>query len=161
PALYEQGATAIVVPDQRWLRCDIKSINLLPNALAKEHARRAGALEALFDREGTGITEGASSNVFIVQDGALVTAPAGPFILRGVTRDLIIELAREAGLPVVERFFSRAELLAADEVFLTGTMTEVMPVVRVDGQVIGGGVPGPVTRRMHALLKSITPKAEV
>jgi len=160
PALYEHGATAIVVPDQRWLRCDIKSINLLPNALAKERARRAGAHEALFDREGTGITEGASSNVFIVRDGTLMTAPPGPFILRGVTRDLVIELARDAGLPVLERFFSRDELLAADEVFLTGTMTEVMPVVRVDGQAIGRGVPGPVSRRVHELLKAITPKAE-
>src|SRR5690606_38736320 len=119
PRLYEEGAAAVVLPDQRWLRCDIKSINLLPNALAKEEARRQGALEAVLERAGVGVTEGASSNLFIVQEGTLVTAPPGPYILRGVTRDLVIEQARAAGVPVEERFFSRAELLAADEAFLT------------------------------------------
>lgn len=161
PALYERGAAAITVPDERWLRCDIKSIGLLPNALAKEKARRAGALEALFERQGQGMTEGGSSNLFMVKDGTVLTAPAGPFILRGVTRDLVIEQARAAGVPVVERFFSREELLGADEAFLTSTMMEVMPLSRVDGHVIGRGVPGPLTRRLHQLLQSITPRARV
>lgn len=148
-ALYEQGAAAIVLPDERWLRCDIKSVNLLPNALAKERARRAGALEALLWREGVGITEGSSSNVFAVRDGTLVTAPAGRYILRGITRDIVLELAREAGIPVQERFLSKEELLAADEVLVTSTTLEVMPIARIDGGAVGEGRPGPVARRLR------------
>lgn len=154
-ALYRDGAEAVVVADQRWLRCDIKSINLLANSLAKEHARRAGALEAVFEREGVGITEGASSNVFVVQKGRLVTPPAGPFLLRGVTRQLVLELAAQAGVPVVERFFSRGELYGADEAFLTSTMMEIMPLVRVDGRTIGAGRPGELTGRLHEALREM------
>lgn len=146
---YERGAAAIVVPDERWLRCDIKSVNLLPNALAKERARRAGVLEAILHREGVGITEGSSTNVFAVCRGKLVTAPAGRYILRGVTRDIVLELARAAGIAVEERFLSREELLAADEVFITSTTLEVMPIARIDGQPVGEGRPGPVARRLR------------
>lgn len=158
-ALYSQGASAIVVPDERWLRCDIKSTNLLPNVLAKEKARRAGVLEALLEREGKGITEGSSSNVFIVKHGRIITAPAGPYVLPGVTRDLVLQLALGAGVSVEERFFSREELLAADEAFLTSTMMEVMPLVRVDGCTIGGGEPGTLTRQLHEGLRALVPAA--
>lgn len=151
--LYERGAQAIVLADERWLRCDIKSVNLLPNAVAKERARRAGVLEALLLREGVGMTEGSSSNLFIVQDGRIVTAPAGRYILRGITRDIVLELAENADIPVEERFFSKEELLAAEEAFITSTTMEVMPVVRVDGQVIGGGTPGLIARRLAQAYK--------
>lgn len=152
-ALYETGADAVVVPDERWLRCDIKSINLLPNALAKERARRAGALEALLLREGVGMTEGSSSNLFIVRDGRLETAPASRWILRGITRDIVLELAAQAHIPAAERFFSKEELLSADEAFVTSTTMEVMPLARVDGQAIGAGRPGPVTKTLMAAFR--------
>lgn len=153
PEWYENGASGIVVPDERWLRCDIKSINLLPNALAKERARRAGAAEALLLREGVGMTEGSSSNLFIVRDGQLQTAPAGRWILRGITRDIVLELAHAAGIPVHEQFFSKDTLLQADEAFVTSTTMEVMPLTRVDHQLIGDGRPGPVTRRLARAYK--------
>jgi len=154
PELYEGGATVIVVPDERWLRCDIKTINLLPNALAKEKARRAGALEALLYREGVGVTEGSSSNLFIVRHGRIETAPASRWILRGVTRDVVLELAQQADIPVAERFFSPEDVLRADEVFITSTTMEVMPVTRVDGHTIGAGRPGPVTTALMAAFKA-------
>ena len=152
-ALYETGADAVVVPDERWLRCDIKSISLLPNALAKEKARRAGALEALLLREGVGMTEGSSSNLFIVRDGRLESAPASRWILRGITRDIVLELAAQAHIPAAERFFSKEELLSADEAFVTSTTMEVMPLARVDGQAIGAGRPGPVTKTLMAAFR--------
>lgn len=150
---FLQGAAAVVLPDERWLRCDIKSVNLLANALAKECAKRAGALEAVLHREGVGITEGSSSNVFAVAGGKLVTAPASRYILRGVTRDIVLELAREAKIAVEERFLSKEELLAADEVFITSTTLEVMPVTRIDGSPVGDGRPGPVARRLAQAYK--------
>lgn len=154
PEWYEHGAPAIVVPDERWLRCDIKSTNLLPNAVAKEKARRAGAAEALLLRDGVGMTEGSSSNLFIVRDGQLETAPAGRYILRGITRDIVLELARAEGIPVSERFFSKETLLEADEAFVTSTTMEVMPVTRVDGEIIGDGRPGAITRRLAEAYKA-------
>lgn len=148
PSAYEQGLKAIVVPDERWLRCDIKSVSLLPNALAKEKARRAGAVEALLEREGIGMTEGSSSNLFIVKDGRLVTAPHGRYILRGITRDIVLDLARSEGIAIEERFVSKEELLAADEVFATSTNIEVLPLTTIDTTTIGTGQAGPVTRRL-------------
>ncbi len=157
--LWEKGASAILLSDERWLRCDIKSIGLLPNVLAKEKARRAGVYEAIFERDGKGVTEGASANVFIARGGRLITAPAGQYILRGVTRDLVIELARSAGVEVEERFFTREELFSADEAFLTSTMSEVMPLVRVDGQAVGTGLPGPLSRRLLDAYRALIARA--
>lgn len=159
PEVYEKGLQAIVVPDERWLRCDIKSILLLPNGIAKERARRAGAIEALLEREGIGMTEGSSSNLFIVKDGRLLTAPAGRYILQGITRDIVLDLARTDGLSVEERFFSREELLGADEVFVTSTNMEVLPINAIDGAVVGSGRPGPVTRRLGQLYVEATAAA--
>lgn len=148
PEVSRDGGEAIVVPDERWLRCDIKTINLLPNALAKERARRAGVLEALLEREGIGITEGSSSNLFVVRGGRLQTAPAGRYILRGITRDIVLELATANGLNPLEEFFQKDDLLKADEAFITSTNMEVMPLTTVDGHRIGDGRPGPVTRQL-------------
>jgi len=144
----DEGVAAVTAVDLRWRRCDIKSVNLLPNVLAKQMAVERGAYEAVLVREGYAV-EGASSNVFVVRDGTLRTHPLGPDILAGITRALVVELARHIGIPVEERPIPVDELVAADEVFLTGTTTDVMPVVRLDDRVIGDGRPGPLTRRLQ------------
>lgn len=161
PKAYTDGGQAIVVPDERWLRCDIKSIMLLANGLAKQRARQAGAVEALLEREGVGMTEGSSSNLFIVQKGTLITAPAGRYILRGVTRDIVLRLAREQGVDIQERFVPRGQLFTADELFVTSTNMEVLPITVVDGQKIGDGRPGPVTRRLMARYGEVRKAADV
>lgn len=148
PRLYEEGANAIIVPDLRWGLCHIKSINLLANVLAKEKARRAGAFEALQEREDFGITEGSASNVFAVLDGVLRTAPEGPWLLGGITREWVLQLAREHHIPLEERPFDRHQLARASEVFVTGTTTEIMPITRVEGRPVGDGRVGPITRTL-------------
>ena len=149
--LLANGAAAIALPDLRWSRCDIKSVNLLPNILAAQRAAEAGAFEAILVRDGV-VTEATRSNVFFVVQGVVRTHPAGPFILPGVTREVVLELAAEAGLAVREEGVGADELYAAEEVFLTGTTADVMPVVTVDGRVVSGGRPGPVARRLGAML---------
>lgn len=150
--LRERGAAAIIVPDVRWGRCDLKTIQLLPNVLAKQRAARAGAYDVLQVRDGV-VTEGASTNVFAVIDGALQTHPADVHILSGITREIVIELASELGLRVVEQPVRATDLARVSEVFLTGTTTDVMPVVRVDGVALGEGRPGPVALRLQASLR--------
>lgn len=152
PELVESGVAAITHPDERWGRCDIKSVNLLPNVLAKQRAVEAGAYEALFVRDGV-VLEGASSNLFAVLDGRLVTYPLGPRILAGVTRGVVLELARELGLPVVEGPIRVSDLDRATELFITSTTAEILPVVRVDGHPIGDGRPGPVTRALYTAFR--------
>ncbi|MBI4001798.1 MAG: D-amino-acid transaminase [Nitrospira defluvii] len=143
------GVQAITIDDIRWGRCDIKSVNLLANVLARQRAKEAGAFEAILVREGM-VTEGSVSNVVVVRNGAIQTAPEGHRILSGVTRAVVLELAKKEGIPVSETFVSREEVLTAAEVFLTGTTVEVLSVVRVDGQVIGDGAPGAVSRLLSA-----------
>ena len=145
--IQSTGVAAMTMKDIRWGRCDIKSINLLANVLARQQAKKRGVFEAILVRDGQ-VTEGAVSNVFIVQDGKLITAPEGGRILSGVTRQVVLELARHEGLTVQERYCSEQELLGATEVFLTGTTVEVLGVVRIDGKQIGKGQPGPVTRSL-------------
>ena len=146
-AYYEEGVDAITTPDTRWARCDIKSIALLPNVLANQKAHAAGAFEALFVRDGI-VLEGSHSNVMAVVDGTLVTYPKCNYILAGITRDRILALAAGLGIPVREGAIPVDRLHGVDELFLTGTTTEVMPVVRVDGRPVGSGKPGVVTRRL-------------
>lgn len=148
----EKGVTAITVEDIRWLRCDIKSLNLLPNLLAKQKASEYGCFEALQHRSGT-ITEGSSSNISIVVNGIIKTHPATNLILNGITRKLILEISKKSGLEMKEEAFSVDELLNADEVFLTGTTTEVMPVIEIDNRTIGNGKPGTVTKQLQSLFK--------
>ncbi|MGV2978751.1 D-amino-acid transaminase [Camelimonas sp. ID_303_24] len=149
-----QGMAVITAPDIRWGRVDIKTTGLLPNVLAKEAARVRGAREAwLTDRDGF-ITEGGSSNAWIItQAGALVTRPADGGILRGVTRGTLLRLAQEMGLAVEERPFTRVEALAAREAFVTAATTLVAPVIRIDDEPVGDGRPGALTlelrRRLH------------
>ena len=145
PALRRRGAAVITVPDIRWGRCDIKSINLLPNIMARQKAKIQGAYEAIFIRDGL-VAEGSSSNVFAVIKGRVVTPPKGPMILPGITREWVLRLAKEAGLRTAEKEIALQELLGAEEVFLTGTTAEVLPVVKVDGRPVGNGKPGEATR---------------
>ena len=146
------GCGVVSVPDQRWDRCDIKSISLLANVMAKQAAAEKGCREAwLIDEDGN-VTEGSSSNAYIIDgEGRLVTRPLGESILGGVTRIAVLEIARKAGIPVVERPFSLEEAHAAREAFLTSTTSLVMPVVRIDERTIANGVPGSVTRRIQEL----------
>lgn len=147
-ALRERGTAVITVPDQRWARCDLKTINLLPNALAKQLAVDAGVHEAVFVRDGV-VTEGSSSNIFALVDGELRTYPASNYILSGITRDVVLDIAGDLGLTVRTFPILAAELPAAEEVFLTSTTNDVMPVTSVDGARIGDGRPGPVTMRLY------------
>ena len=151
-ALRETGAKAITQPDVRWLRCDVKTIQLLPNCLAKQKASEAGALEAIFVRDGI-VTEGTHTSVLGVKDGALLTHNLCPYILPSVTREVVMEIAREQGIPVKERPFSQTELFQLDELFVSGTTTDVTPIVEVDGRKIGTGKPGGVTRQLYAALQ--------
>jgi D-alanine transaminase len=147
-AVREQGVTAITVPDLRWARCDVKSLNLLANVLAREEARAAGVFEAILVRGGR-VTEGAISNVFAVVGGVVITSPTDPSILPGITRAVTLELIRCEDLPIVERALTVEEYHRADEVFLTGTTIEIVPVVSLDGAKIGTGSPGPVARTLQ------------
>lgn len=146
-ANFVEGVATITVPDTRWARCDIKSIALLPNVLANQQAHEAGAHEALLVRDGV-VLEGSQSNLFAVFDGELVTYPRCNYILAGITRQLVLELAGRLEIPYREAPILLDRLQEADELFLTGTTTEVMPIVTVDGRRIGEGVPGPITRSL-------------
>lgn len=149
-ATAQNGIGVITMPEMRWARCDIKTVMLLPASLAKEKAKAAGAQEAWFlDADGK-ILEGGSSNAWIINsDDELITRPADSSILRGITRTTLIDLLSRDGLTFVERAFTRDEALAAKEAFITSATNLVMPVVRVDGQPVGDGVPGPVVRRLR------------
>ncbi len=152
------GLHARLVPDIRWLRCDIKSINLLPNMLARQTAKEHGCGEAIQHRDGT-VTEGAFSNAYIVADGTVHTHPANNLILAGITRVHILRLCAGLGLPVVEEPFRVDDLRRAEEIFISSTASEVAPVIRLDGQPVGGGTPGTVTRRLQAAFSETLPKA--
>lgn len=144
---WAQGFRAVTVPDQRWARADIKAIALLPNVLAQQAAVDAGVGNAVFVRDGMAM-EGAHNNLFAVFGGVLATPPKSNYILHGVTRDFVIELADKLGIPVEERAIPLTELYDADELFFTGTTTEIRPAVEVDGRPIGTGKPGPVASRL-------------
>jgi D-alanine transaminase len=149
---WTKGVAAVTVSDNRWARCDIKSIALLPNVLANQKAHASGAFEALFVRDGI-VLEGSHSNLFAVYDGGLVTYPASNYVLSGITRAFVFELAEALGIPAREGLIPEARLFEADELFLSGTTTEIMPVVQVDGRPIGGGEPGPLSVKLQAALR--------
>jgi len=146
----EEGVKAITLPDIRWKRCDIKSVSLLPNILAKQQAKEAGAYEAwLVDANGM-VTEGSSTNAWIVtRDGQLVTRSLENAILAGITRGAVLAMAREEGLSLVERPFSVSEAKAAREAFVTSTSSYVTPVTQIDDQVIANGKPGSISLKLR------------
>lgn len=149
PEVRRAGVSACTREDIRWGRCDIKSVNLLANVLAREEARKTGVFETLLVRDGF-IMEGALSNVMAIQGGVVMTAPEGPSILAGVTRTVVLELAKKDDIVIEERFIPVDVLYRADEVFLTGTTLEVLGVVQIDGKTIGAGQPGPITKMLAA-----------
>jgi D-alanine transaminase len=160
-AAAEAGIAIKTMPDTRWARCDIKTVMLLPAALAKEAARADGAKEAWFvDRDGY-VTEGASSNAWIVdKQGRLVTRQISAALLRGVTRTTLIDLLAREAIELVERPFTVEEAKSAREAFVTSATSIVMPVVRIDGQVIGNGAPGLLTQRLRSEFHSVAELAE-
>jgi D-alanine transaminase len=147
-----EGIAVITTPDTRWERVDIKSVSLLPNVLAKQKAKEAGAIEAWFvDRDGL-VTEGASTNAWIVTgEGVLVTRGLSNAILRGVTRDVVLDLLRREEIRFEERGFTVAEAIGAREAFITSAGNLVMPVIRIDGHAIGSGRPGEVSLKLRRL----------
>lgn len=145
------GVAVVTMPDIRWGRCDIKSVSLLPNVLAKQSAREAGAYEAwLVDRAGL-VTEGASSTAWIVDaEGRLRTRPLGHDILPGITRQVLMERAAERQIAVEERAFTPAEAYAAREAFMSAASGALTPIIAIDGRIIGAGAPGPVATALRA-----------
>ena len=146
PDLLKKGCQVISAVDNRWGLCYIKTTGLLPNTLAKQAAKEAGAFEALFVRDGF-VTEGSSSNCFAVSDGVIRTYPLAN-ILAGITREIVIELINSLGIPLREEAFTLEEFKGADEAFLSGTTTEIMPITGLNGHTFAGGRPGPVTLRV-------------
>jgi D-alanine transaminase len=150
PELLKQGGAAITVQDDRWARCDVKAIGLTANVLARSQAVDAGAFEAIFVRDGT-VTDAASCNVFAVFGTTLMTAPCTNYILWGITREVALELAREDGIDTLEASFRAEQLREADEIFVTGTTSGIVPIVTLNGAQVGSGRVGPVTRRLMEL----------
>jgi D-alanine transaminase len=148
----KKGLTAQLIPDIRWLRCDIKTLNLLGAVLVKQYAKDAGAQESILHRDGI-ITECSASNLFAVKNGALYTHPADNLILHGITRQTVIDLAKMNGIRVHEEAFDIEFLKQADELFLTSTTAEVMPIVSVDGAAVGDGQVGPMVQKLQALFE--------
>ncbi|MFL0584420.1 D-amino-acid transaminase [Solibacillus silvestris] len=154
---FEKGVKATLVEDIRWLRCDIKSLNLLGAVLAKQEAYEKGCYEAILHRDEI-ITEGSSSNIYGIKDGVLYTHPANNLILNGITRQVIIKCAAEIGLTVNEQAMTKEQLLAMEEVIVSSTTSEVTPVIEIDGTVIGNGTPGEWTRKLQAQFETKIPK---
>lgn len=146
-----RGVAVTTYPDYRWSRCDLKTVNLLPAVMARQFAMDHDAYESIFVRDAV-ITEGSHTNVFGVIGGEVRTYPNSNYVLPGVTRDVVIELAHEAGIPVSETPIYWHEIPSLEECFLTGTTSDVMPVVAIDGKPVGTGHPGPVTMRLYEAL---------
>ena len=149
-AQRELGVAAITVTDNRWLRCDIKSVSLLANCLLRQAAVDEGAVESVLLRDGM-LTEGSASNIFLVKNGVIITPPKTNLILSGITYDVVIELARANRLPLEIRQASEAELRSADEIWLVSSTKEVLPISTLDGKPVGAGTPGPLAARMNQL----------
>ena len=152
----ENGVGVKSVEDVRWLRCDIKSLNLLGNVLAKQEAHEAGCIEALLHRDGV-VTEGSASNMFGVKDGIVYTHPVTNLILNGITRQVVLGLCEEQGIPVVEKSFTLDEAFEMDEFFLTSTTSEVTPVISIDGRPVGSGILGPCDNEVTKSIQLANP----
>jgi D-alanine transaminase len=156
-AQIEKGAAAVSAQDNRWLRCDIKSISLIGNCLLRQLSAEAGAAETILFRDGK-LTEASASNVFIVKRGVIQSPPKTNLILPGITYDVVVELAQANGLALEFRDISEAEVRAADEIWVTSSSKEVLAIVELDGKRVGEGRPGPVFRRMYQLYQEFKQK---
>ncbi|NBI31199.1 D-amino-acid transaminase [Chengkuizengella marina] len=154
----QSGIKAITQEDIRWLRCDIKSLNLLPNTLAKQNAIKHEVDETIFHREGI-ITECSASNIMIVKNGEIHTHPVNHLILNGVTRAVVLKLANQAGFTIKEQPFDFNQLKNADEVFITGTTVEIIPIISIDQQKVSNGKPGEFTRELQRLFEKVIPNS--
>ena len=150
--------TLKTVTDDRWARCHLKTVCLLPNILGKQKAVEAGCDEGLFVRENGAVTEGTSSNAFFGRGGAVFTHPSDNRILNGVTREAVLEIARQLGVRTRYQAVTLPEAMGAEEAFVTGTLTEIMPAVSIDGKPVGKGKPGPVTLKLRAAFRELTAK---
>lgn len=148
PSLLKDGVKAITLDDIRWQYCRIKSIALLPNILLRQEALDKDATEAILIRDGE-VTEGSASNMFIVKDGVIKTPPHSDQLLPGITRDLIVELAQQHNMPCLETTINEDELLSADEIWLSSSTKEVLPITQLNQQSVGQGKPGPVWQAMY------------
>ncbi len=156
PAQVENGVAVVTAEDNRWRRCDLKTISLVGNVLMRQLAADHDALETVMFRDGF-LTEASASNVLVVIGGRIVAPPTDNLILPGITYDAVVEFAREGGLPFEMRPVSKAEALAADEMWLSSSTKEVLAITTVDGKPFAGGRPGPMFRRMWALYQQKTP----
>jgi D-alanine transaminase len=150
-ALLQSGIGAVTATDNRWLRCDIKSIALLPNVLLRQMAVDAGCAETILIRDDSYVTEGSASNIFVVRHGTLLAPPKDNLMLPGITYDVVLELAAGDGIPHQVRRIAKAELLDADELLLTSSTKEVLAITKLDGMQVGNGTPGPMFARLHKL----------
>ncbi|WP_282936651.1 D-amino-acid transaminase [Paenibacillus sp. RC67] len=150
----KQGITAVTMDDIRWLRCDLKTLNLLPNVMAKQHALDQGAHEVILHRNGT-VTECSASNIMIVTNGELRTHPANHLILHGITRAVVLKLARELNISVKEEPYTLEDLQTADEVFITGTTTEITPITSINKEPVGQGTPGTITEKLQTAFEGL------
>jgi D-alanine transaminase len=148
--LVKTGAKAIVLPDFRWTRCDIKSTSLLGNCMLRTLAADAGCVEAILVRDGE-LTEASASNVFVVKDGTVLAPPKSQLILPGITYDVVLEILRDAAIPHEIRPVKEGELRAADEIWVTSSSREVLPITTLDGKPVGSGKPGRVGAKVYAL----------
>lgn len=153
-----QGIKVVTLNDTRWQRCDIKAISLLPNSLLKQEAKEAGADEALLIRNGF-MTEGSASNSYAVFDSVIYTAPKNNQILPGITRDVVLSLAEQAGIAVVEEAVAEARLSVADELWVSSSTKEILPITTLNGQAVGSGKPGPVWHQIDALYQQVKAEA--
>jgi len=154
----ENGVGAITAPDNRWLRCDVKSTALLPNVLLRQLAIDAGCAETLLLRDGQ-LTEGAASNAFVVSNGIILAPPKSNLMLPGITYDLVLELAEANDVAFEVRNITETEMAKADEIWITSSSREILPITTLNGKLVGGGRPGPVFQRMHGLYQAY--KAQV
>jgi len=151
--LREEGVDIICVPDERWSNCDIKTVQLLPNAMAKQKAKDLGAFDAIFVSKEETIREGTSSNFFMVKDNRLITPPLTKNILPGITRGVVLDIAGDLGIKTEECFISKINIFSADEAFLTGTISEILGISTIDGKKIGTGKSGEMTQKLYAALR--------
>ncbi len=153
----QQGISAITIEDFRWHACDIKSISLIANVMMKQQAVAADAVDAILVRHGK-VTEGTASNLFIVKQGVIITPPKSEYLLPGITRDLVIEIAQDNAMPVEQRIIDESELVTADEIWLTSSTREVAPVVQLNNKPVADGKAGPVWYRMIDLYQQCKQK---